>query len=275
MPTRPTRPARARRVPVVLAIGGFDPSAGAGLAADQRAIQAQGAHSLMVVTATTAQGLLKALAAHPVRAAVVRDQIAALEAEFRFDAIKLGMLATHGTVAEVLRLLDRHPGVPVVCDPVLATTSGLRLLTERGFRLLQNELLPRLRLLTPNLPELLELGGRRDRTKAIDAILETGVEALLLKGGHDPRGKDVVDRFVSRAPRRHRDFVHPRLSIDARGTGCTLASAIAARIAFGESLSTAVSHGERYLQKQLRAAIEPTATRKSVLPGLMRPRSAK
>jgi len=258
---------KTTRIASVLAIGGLDPSAGAGLAADQRAIQAQGVHALLVATAVTAQGLMRAHSVVALTAPVVREQLVALEAEFRLKAIKLGMLANAAVVGEVLKLLDRHPEVPVIADPVLASTSGLPLIDPRGLRLFQRELMPRLQLLTPNLPELERLTGLQDGQSAIAALLATGPSAVLLKGGHDEHGAFVFDALFDRAGLRKR-FRHARLAVDARGTGCALASAIAARMACGDALVAAVNCGERYVQSQLRRATYPTLAQKAVLPGL-------
>ena len=268
-------PDRSRRVLSVLAIGGLDPSGAAGLAADQRAIQAQGVHALLVATANTAQGLRAATAVTPLPARAIAQQIESLEAEFRFGAIKLGMLASHAGVREVLRLLDRHPRLPVICDPVFETTSGMRLIDDRGYALMRRELLPRVSLLTPNLPELFTLAGSGTIGEAISVLLADGTAAILVKGGHGRAGSDIHDILIAHAPRRTKTFTHRRKPIDARGTGCALASAIAARLALGDSLLAAVTHGERYLQAQLDAAFRPSRSGKAVLPGLMRIRAAK
>ncbi len=229
--------------PAVLAIAGSDSSGGAGLTADQRAIEDQGARILPVVTAVTAQGPGGVTHIHPVPIENFRAQLLAALA-FEPRAIKVGMLATGAHVDVVAQLMKSATHVPpVIIDPVLASTSGTALLDPGGIDKLA--LLTGLTALwTPNQQELARLGNMLDNS------------AVLVTGG-DVMGTTVVD--VLRRP-GHGDQVFSRDRIPGpspRGTGCTLASAIAAQLAVGQELHSAVARGIGYTAERIVQSVEP------------------
>lgn len=238
------------QTPSALAIAGSDSSGGAGIAADLKTFAAFGVHGLVAITAVTAQTTRQVHASQCVPAAQVRAQIEAAFAEFDVGAVKIGMLGSAPiarTVAQALReTKPRH----VVLDPVLASSSGTALLSAPGLRILREELVPLATLLTPNLPEAQILLGRRiaDPVRAAHDLLALGARAVLLKGGHG-RGSRVRDVLAD--ARGIAEFVHPRLAVRVRGTGCALASAIAAGLARGRSLRAAVADAENFLQRAL------------------------
>ncbi|HEX6833129.1 MAG TPA: bifunctional hydroxymethylpyrimidine kinase/phosphomethylpyrimidine kinase, partial [Rudaea sp.] len=243
----------------VLTIAGSDSGGASGLQADLRTFAAFGLHGLSVVTAVTAQNLQSVSAVHALPARQVAAQLQALLDGFDIRAVKIGMLGSAAVVDAVADVLERERSRlrPVVLDPVLVSTSGAPLLTRPARARLRTRLLPLADLLTPNLPEAeallgISLADADAREAAARALLALGPRAVLLKGGHAD-GEKVYDRFVP-AKGPSRVFAHTRLPIAARGTGCTLASAIAAGLANGQALPDAVQAAERYLQRSLRRA---------------------
>jgi len=236
--------------PVVLVAAGSDPSGGAGLQADLKVLADHGVFGAAAVTALTVQNTLGVSAVHPVEASVVRDQLAAVLEDLPVAAVKIGMLGG----LEVLRavsavLAEKGQGIPVVLDPVLRSTSGYPLLPRPALEALLNQLLPRISLLTPNLRELELL-----ETVVGDLPAHCAAQgvALLVKGGHGS-GDVLEDRLLLPDGAVHR-FRHPRVdSPNLHGTGCALASAIAARLARGEPMALAVGGAIAYLQGRIRA----------------------
>ncbi len=246
------------RRPAVLVIAGSDSSGGAGLARDVRTLADFGADALCVVTAVTAQSNRRVLSLHHVPSAAVSAQIAAAFETCVPGAVKLGMLGSRATVEAVADALQAHRALPWVLDPVLAASSGGALLDSEGLTAMKERLLPHAALVTPNIPEaaaLLDEDPVRDEaalTAQARRILALGPRAVLLKGGH-ALGSEAVDWLVSRdrAPER---IASPRLDAEHRGTGCALASAIAAQLASGESPGAACRRAKAYVIEMLRGA---------------------
>jgi hydroxymethylpyrimidine/phosphomethylpyrimidine kinase len=229
-------------VPAVLVVGGLDSSGGAGVLRDVQAIAGSGGEARVVLTAVTAQSDRAVLAQQPLPVAMLRAQIDAAQQQGPLGAVKLGMLGTAATVRELLRSLPRQ--LPWVLDPVLAASSGAALLDRQGIRLLLDDMLPAAALLTPNLPELATLAAHcgavgDDQSAQLDALLAR-TPAVLLKGGHAPAASAVVDRLCQRG-QPPRQFVAARQSFALRGSGCTLASLVAAALARGQGLEQAVA----------------------------------
>ncbi len=240
--------------PCVLVFAGLDPSGGAGIQADIQAISAGGAHPLPIVTALTVQDNQHVHAVHPVEPAILREQVRVLiERGTRIDAVKVGIVgsaANARVIAEAiasLRVLKSD--LPVVLDPVLASGHG-DLLT-RGDAV---QALARLRrlasLITPNLPEARALCGV-DTIEAQAHQLLQEAPHVLIKGGH---GDDdvIVNRWFSAATRR--SWQWPRLAGEFHGSGCTLASAIAARLARRPDMEAAIDAAQAYTQRSLAQA---------------------
>jgi hydroxymethylpyrimidine/phosphomethylpyrimidine kinase len=258
----------------LLTIAGSDSSGGAGLQADLKTFAAHGAYGMSAVTAVTAQSTCEVLSVFALPASLVALQIDAVLSDVGADAVKIGMLADAAIVRAVAERLRAHfgPGggsgsarrVPIVLDPVLRSTSGTPLLAEAAVAALVGELLPLVTLVTPNLPELERLTGRRldgageeERRRAAAALAESG-PAVLAKGGH-AEGPEVVDLLVTHEA-THR-FAHARLATaaaSARGTGCTLSAAIAAHLGAGEELAAAVEGGIGYLRGVLAVTQAPS-----------------
>lgn len=219
---------------VVLAIGGLDSSCGAGVLRDAQTIQGLGHQARVAVTAVTAQTGSGVAAVHPVPCETLKLQMVGA------DAIKIGMLCDAARVATVQHMLG-GVSCPVVLDPVLAASAGGLLLSPDGIDVLLNNLLPHVDVLTPNLPELALLAGRigeasLDPQRQAAGLMALGVGAVLIKGGH-AAGPKATDVLVSRTGVTVLEG--PRFAGTRRGTGCTLASAIACGLADGATLPEA------------------------------------
>lgn len=242
--------------PAVLVIAGVDSSGGAGLARDLAVLAEFGITALCAVTAVTAQTNTEVVTVHPVPPKVLDAQIKAAFATRRIDAVKIGMLGTRAAIDVVIEALPARDQVPLVVDPVLVSSSGRRLLDDAGLDRLYGSLLPRASLVTPNLAEAAALLGEplaqqtSDKLGRARRLLATGVEAVLLKGGHDD-GAEAIDLLVTRASTVTR-LAAPRVHASMRGTGCALSTAIAARLACGLTLEAACGQAKRYVHGKLR-----------------------
>ena len=237
--------------PSVLVVAGSDSSGGAGIARDIETVSAIGLGTCIAVTAVTVQthGAVEHIELMSADL-VARQMCAALRAN-PVAAVKIGVLGTRATVEAVAEVLSRYPDIPVVLDPVLASTSGRKLLSEEALAALGRELMPICRLVTPNIPELALLVGSapaEDEAALVrqgHVLLDAGAPAVLVKGGH-ATGEQSTDLLLRRhhAPER---FEAARLAGGLRGTGCMLASAIAAYLALGETLCASVGQGKRFV----------------------------
>jgi hydroxymethylpyrimidine/phosphomethylpyrimidine kinase len=225
--------------PAVLLVGGLDPAGRAGLLADVRAVEAMGARALCVVTATTLQTSRRAEGFEPVPARVVARQIAMLLEDDPIAAIKLGQLASEETARAIAPLLS---GL-VVVDTPLATSSGTGLFSARSVRAAYAPIIERATLLTPNRVEI--TAWVHDPETAASTL---GVP-VLLKGGHAPG--DVVTDVLLRPDGSRRSFESHRIPGKFRGTGCRLASAVAARLALDDDLETAIETARAWLVGRL------------------------
>ncbi|HUJ52861.1 MAG TPA: bifunctional hydroxymethylpyrimidine kinase/phosphomethylpyrimidine kinase [Steroidobacteraceae bacterium] len=235
----------------VLVIAGSDSSGGAGLTRDVQTLAHLGVGALCALTAVTAQTDTRVVSVYPLPADIVRAQIAAALATRRVGAVKIGMLATGAAVTAVADSLPPRRAVPLVLDPVLAASSGGALLEAAGHAALREVLLPRVTLLTPNIPEAAALlgepvaRGEGELLRQGCALLALGPEAVLLKGGHGD-GALATDLLLTAraAPQR---LTAPRSTAVRRGTGCTLSTAIAAGLARGLELTVACEHAKQYV----------------------------
>jgi len=246
--------------PCVLTIAGSDSSAGAGVQADARAIHALGAYAGTAITAITAQNTRCVAAVEPVSPKILAEQIATVLDDLPIAAIKIGLVPSEAAVKAIARVLKapKHADLPLVIDPVLASTSGKRFLSAAGLRRLKKELFPRAALVTPNWPEAEELSGMKikshaDAEIAAKRIIEsTGCAAVLIKGGH-AGGRTLVDVLMKADGSASVRFEHARIdSSNTHGTGCVLSAAIAAHLARGWTLENAVGDAVEFLQRALK-----------------------
>ncbi|MBS7789164.1 bifunctional hydroxymethylpyrimidine kinase/phosphomethylpyrimidine kinase [Roseococcus sp. SDR] len=236
----------------VLICAGSDSGGGAGIQADIKAVTALGGFAMTAITALTAQNTLGVQGVVGVEPGFIRQQMRSVLDDLGADAIKTGMLHDSPTIEAVCdEIAALAPDLPVVADPVMVATAGSRLLADDAVETLKRRLLPIAVVLTPNIPEaealtgleILDEGGMR---AAAQALLEMGAQAVLLKGGH-MEGEALVDLLVTR------DGVHRyedrRISTrHTHGTGCTLASAVAAGLAKGLALEPAVRRARAYVR---------------------------
>jgi len=233
--------------PLVLSIGVTDPYVAAGVSLDLFVADRLDVRPVMVVVGVSAQDGGALFRILPIDAALIREQLAAL-VELPIAAVRIGAIASDDAITEVARFL-RRLDVPVVLDPVIASTSGGRFLDDAVLEAYVERLFPLATLVTPNLPEAMELLGMSIATLpemavAALALTRRGARAVLLKGGH---GSDpVVDVFCDGYDVRH--FEAARLSGSMRGTGCLLAFTIAAALAHGYPLRTAIQSGRDIVQ---------------------------
>jgi hydroxymethylpyrimidine/phosphomethylpyrimidine kinase len=245
-------------IPNLLSIAGFDPSGGAGIAADLKTFAALQCNGMAVVTALTAQNTQGLKALHVPPADFAAAQIDAIFSDIEVAAVKIGMLACGAIAEEVAERLAHHNPSFIVLDPVLTSTSGEALATSDTAAAIVRHLFPLATLITPNLSEAVQLSGKefapnRDGMRHAARLLHArGAKAVLVKGGHveGPRSDDLFFDGES-----YRLFSAPRIATrNTHGTGCTLSSAIAAYLAKGYALSEAVSDAKTYLNGALSAA---------------------
>ena len=242
----------------VLVIAGSDSGGGAGIQADIKAITALDAFAMTAVTALTAQNTLGVQGVHPVPPAFLRMQMQSVFDDLGVDAIKTGMLGDTATIETVAAMLaERGPGLPIVVDPVMVAKGGHSLLADAAVAHLRRLILPLATILTPNLPEAevltgMTIGDEATMHRAAVALLGLGVPAVLLKGGHLP-GDDLVDLLATSAGVY--EFLSRRIvTRHTHGTGCTLASAIAAGLAQGMALHAAVVRARAYVLAAIASA---------------------
>jgi len=244
-------------VAIAVTIAGSDSGGGAGIQADLKTFAALGVYGATVITALTAQNTKGVLAVHEVPADFVAAQMDAVFGDLDVAAVKIGMLANAAIIEAVAAALDRYRARNVVLDPVMIATSGEKLLRPDAIGALR-KLVSRARVLTPNLPEaaaLLDVPAARDETGMrvqAEKLLALGAGAVLIKGGHGA-GPESVDLLVEAGACTR--FTAPRIATkNTHGTGCTLASAVAAGLAKGLALNEAVRQAKAYVSAAIAAA---------------------
>lgn len=238
--------------PRVLCLSGLDPLGGAGLQADIETLTAHRVHTLSLVTALTVQdsrNVRRLVATDP---ALLDEQLSVLLADARPDAVKLGLLGSIAQLPVIAAHLARL-AAPVVCDPVLRAGGGTDLVADAFPAALRAQLLPLVTVLTPNAAEARRLVPDADLAGCGAALLADGCARVLITGGDEP-GASVVNHSYGREMTAQR-WQWPRLPETFHGAGCTLASAIAARLALGDSVDDAIDAGQRWTQAALARAI--------------------
>jgi hydroxymethylpyrimidine/phosphomethylpyrimidine kinase len=244
-------------VPIALSIAGSDPSGGAGIQADLKTFSALGVYGAAVLTALTAQNTTGVFGVHVVPADFIAAQIDAVLADLNVGAVKIGMLGNAEAAAAVAASLDRHRPRNVVLDPVIVASTGADLLRADAIDALRAAI-ARANVITPNLFEaaaLLDAPLARDEADMqaqAQKLLALGPGAVLIKGGHGG-GPESVDLLVEADGTAR--FAAPRVATkNTHGTGCTLSSAVAAGLAKGFSLNTAVRDAKAYISAAIAAA---------------------
>jgi hydroxymethylpyrimidine/phosphomethylpyrimidine kinase len=240
------------RPPCVLSIAGSDSGGGAGIQADLKAFAACGVHGMTAITAITAQNTVEVTAVEAISPEVIVAQVRAVAEDIGVDAVKIGMLGTVAAIEAVAASLDLlAPGTPVVLDPVMVSESGAELLEASARGALTELLLPRVLVITPNLPEARALGGpgAPDDVGALArALRELGPEVVVVTGGHREQAIDVFydgSQLVELPGERYPGGA-------AHGSGCTHSSVLAARLAWGDSPLEAARVAKRRASEAVR-----------------------
>jgi hydroxymethylpyrimidine/phosphomethylpyrimidine kinase len=241
-----------------LSIAGSDSGGGAGIQADLKAFAACGVHGMTAITALTAQNTVGVDAIQAVSPEMILAQVRAVAGDIGVDAVKIGMLGTPATIAAVARALtelrgtDGTDGPPVVLDPVMVSESGARLLDPAARDALIAQLLPRVTVVTPNLPEARVLAGADDDEEDAEALARAihalGPGAVVVTGGHRRRCSDLFydgEQFVELTGERHPDGA-------THGSGCTHSSVLAARLALGDEPLAAARFAKRLAAQAVR-----------------------
>ncbi len=242
----------------VLIIAGSDSGGGAGIQADVKAVTMLGGYAMTAITAITAQDTTGVHGVWPVALEAVTAQMRACLTDIGADAVKTGMLGTANLVERVMETLDElAQSTPRIVDPVMVATSGDTLVDEKAVSAIASLMIPGAVLVTPNAPEAEVLTGKavdgiNGQRRAAEALLERGAKGALVKGGHVP-GQVIHD--VLQTEHGEWIFESPRIETSStHGTGCTLASSIAALIAQDHDLADAVEQAREYLQAAIKNA---------------------
>jgi hydroxymethylpyrimidine/phosphomethylpyrimidine kinase len=244
--------------PVALTIAGSDSSGGAGIQADLKTFAALGVYGASVITALTAQNTKGVSAIHSVPGEFVTAQLDAVFGDLDIGAVKIGMVGELSTIEAVALGLRRYSPKHVVLDPVMVATSGDRLLATDAVGALRTKLIPQASLITPNLPEAAALLGEGVASDPAEIerqgkqLLAMGCPAVLIKGGHG-QGSESIDYLIRGSGTVA--LAAPRIATrNTHGTGCSLSSAIAAGLAKGEDMETAVRAAKAWLSAAIAAA---------------------
>jgi hydroxymethylpyrimidine/phosphomethylpyrimidine kinase len=245
-------------IPVALTIAGSDSSGGAGVQADLKTFAVLGVYGASVITALTAQNTTGVSGIHPVPAEFVTAQIDAVFSDLDVKAVKIGMVAQRPVIDAIVAGLARWSPKHVVLDPVMVATSGDHLLAPDAVEALRTKLIPQASLVTPNLPEAAAL--LQEEVAASEAAIERqgqrllamGCRAVLIKGGHGQGGESIDYLFGGNGTIA---LSAPRVATrNTHGTGCSLSSAIAAGLAKGEDIETAVRSAKAWISAAIAAA---------------------
>jgi hydroxymethylpyrimidine/phosphomethylpyrimidine kinase len=245
------------RARVVLTIGGSDPTGGAGIQADLKTFQHFGVHGLSAITAVTVQNTSGVISKNPVSAELVREQLETLANDIEFSVAKIGMLPSAEIVHVVAEFFNwKAIGIPVVLDPILASSNGVPFLDEEAIEVMKTELFPRMALVTPNLPEIATLTGihieqEASMIQAALAFQDIHARGVLVKGGHGD-GSECRD-LLHWAGEMHW-LSSPRIPKEVHGTGCVLSAAIVSGMALNKSLPDAVTDAKIFIGEMLKGA---------------------
>lgn len=242
--------------PTVLCFSGLDPSGGAGLQADIEAIGQSGAHAAIACTALTIQNSQQVFGFEATSKELLLAQANAVVGDLPIKCVKSGMLGTTDNIAALAEFLRAHPDYQYVLDPVLVANSGGSLGDQATLVKAFVELIPLATLITPNTVELRALTGIDDLEEATHKLFEMGAKAVLVKGGHEDTPNFIKNSLYIDGELAAISTC-PRLEGEYHGSGCSLASFIAGRLALGDSLKIAVQHAETWLFGVLKNAETP------------------
>lgn len=253
-------PATSALPPIVLAFAATDPSGGAGLQADVMTLSSMGCHPLSVVTAVTIQDTMGVEEVMPIDVEWVADQARCVLEDMPVAAFKIGLLGSTENISAIAEVVSDYPEIPLVLDPVLASGRGDELVTEEMITALRELLIPQTTIITPNSIEarrLVQEEGEEDLDlgECARRLLAMGCEYVLITGTHENTAQVANTLYGQDGVVRTDNW--ERLAGSYHGSGCTLASAIAATIANGLSISDAVKDAQEYTWQTLRSAFRP------------------
>jgi len=240
---------------VVMTIAGFDPSAGAGIAADLKTFAANNCYGVAAITALTVQNSEGVSAVFPTEAMTLKATIHSLLADGRIKAIKIGILGNRPNAEVVKEILESNLTLPSVLDPVIHSSSGRELVDSKGLECLRQHLLSRVTVVTPNMQEAATLTGLKvenveEMKAAARKLIEMGARNVVVTGGHLDKAVDIYCEGSNL-----QTFTGDRLKVEnLHGAGCTFSSAIAANLALGRQLEDAVVLAKAYVTEAIRKA---------------------
>ena len=234
--------------PIVLCLSGHDPTGGAGIQADIETLRAHQCHPVTVITSLTAQDTYDVKQVFPQNPQQFLAQARLVMADLPPVVIKVGLLGSADIAEALAELLDEAGSVPVVLDPILAAGGGQALASQRLMQVMVELIIPRATMITPNTPEARRLTGRENPDECASVLRSMGCPHVLLTGTHED-GSDVVNRWYSAAGVIEQCW--PRLPESFHGSGCTLASALAAGLAKGLSMDESVAAAQRFTWEAL------------------------
>ncbi|WP_083329314.1 bifunctional hydroxymethylpyrimidine kinase/phosphomethylpyrimidine kinase [Marinobacter salinus] len=235
-------------------LSGLDPSGGAGIQADIQAITSLGCHPLPVVTCLTVQDTVNVYAAEALNAELIRQQLECIAADAPIHAIKTGALGNADIVDVLVDFIGKHPGIPLITDPVIKAAGGGDLADEVLISAMKDRLFPLAEMITPNGIELSMLGDSADPEQAARHLMKTGCSSVFATGGHGT-GLHITNTLFNHAP-EPMTWEIERIGGEYHGTGCTLAAAIAAGRASGLSQRAAISQAQNYVNRAILHALE-------------------
>lgn len=241
--------------PVVLSFSGHDPSGGAGVQADIETIISHQCHACSVITALTEQDSSNVKKLIPQKPQDIIDQAHTVLNDFQVKTIKIGLIGHNATVSAIQSILIQYPHIPVILDPVLAAGGGTSLANEQLIDSIIEQLLPLTTILTPNSEEARLLAKKNDLTDCGQVLLDKGCDYALITGTHEQ--STTVNNQLFRVNDTTETFSWDRLKENYHGSGCTLASSIAALIAHGLDPFTAISEAQEYTWNALASAYHP------------------
>ncbi|MCW8889272.1 MAG: hydroxymethylpyrimidine/phosphomethylpyrimidine kinase [Sedimenticola sp.] len=241
--------------PIVLSISGHDPSGGAGIQADIEAMAAHGCHAATAITCLTIQDSRNVHALIPLSPEQLYRQVETLLQDYQIQAIKIGLIGSAEIAAAIGNLLAKRPGIPVVLDPILAAGGGTELASNQLIQTLMGIIVPRTTLITPNSQEARKLTGEDSLDRCANHLLSKGAEAVLITGTHE--ASDEVINTLYRSDQPPIQQIWARLDASYHGSGCTIASAIAAGLAKGHPLLEAVTRAQEYTWNSLKSGWKP------------------
>ncbi|MCK9607142.1 MAG: hydroxymethylpyrimidine/phosphomethylpyrimidine kinase [Methylomonas sp.] len=241
--------------PIVLCFSGHDPSGGAGIQADIETIASHHCHAASVITALTEQDSRNVKKLLPQRPADIISQAETLLNDFKVSSIKIGLLGHQDAALAIQRILQQCPDIPVVLDPVLAAGGGTELASRQLITTITEELLPLTTVLTPNSDEARRLAGVDDLSDCARLLRAKGAQNVLITGTHEH--SELVHNRLFMPDNLSETFNWQRLPHQYHGSGCTLASAIAALLAQGLDVFTAVNEAQEFTWQSLAAAYLP------------------